>query len=173
MVDIGSALLSEDGYVSYSPSQGSKNIRASWPGRTRSCERLLLVRNGGEEVMIERVISGGQTWADETGLRAARVCGLSTGGWAPHGWLTEAGLVPWLADWGLVECREGETEAERYRARRRCVADGSAALVFGDLSTPESRGLIRDCREMGKPWVHVQAGLTTLDMSLTFSSKAA
>jgi hypothetical protein len=61
--------------------------------------------------MIERVISGGQTGADQGGLRAAQACGIPTGGWAPRGWLTEAGPAPWLADWGLVECQEGESAA--------------------------------------------------------------
>jgi hypothetical protein len=66
--------------------------------------------------MIELVITGGHTGADQAGLRAARACGIPTGGWVPRGWLTEAGPAPWLADWGLIECQEGETVAERYRA---------------------------------------------------------
>jgi hypothetical protein len=112
--------------------------------------------------MIERVISGGQTGSDQGGLRAARACGIPTGGWAPRGWLTEAGPAPWLADWGLVECPEGETEAASYRARRqRRVKDCDAALIFGDLATPGSRGLVRDCRAPGRPWLHVQPGVTT------------
>jgi hypothetical protein len=41
--------------------------------------------------MLELVISGGQTGADQGGLRATRACGIPTGGWAPRGWLTEAG----------------------------------------------------------------------------------
>src|SRR5262245_66068914 len=110
--------------------------------------------------MIERVISRGQTGVDQGGLRAARAFAIPTGGWAPRGWLTEDGPAPWLADWGLVECEEGETVAERYRAhRRRCVTDCDAALIFGDLASPGSRGLIRDCRALGKPLVHVHAGL--------------
>jgi hypothetical protein len=68
--------------------------------------------------MIERVISGGQTGVDQAALRAARACGIATGGWAPLGWLTEGPLdeeghpfpktvaSPWLAEWGLVECDE-------------------------------------------------------------------
>src|SRR5437763_7735035 len=112
--------------------------------------------------MLERVISGGQTGADRGALRAARACGIPTRGWAPRGWLTEAGPAPWLAVWGLAECPEGKTEAERYRARRRrCVKDCDGALIFGDITTPGGRGFIRDCRKLGKPWVHVQAGLTT------------
>jgi hypothetical protein len=119
--------------------------------------------------MIERVISGGQTGTDQGGLRAARACGIPTAGWAPRGWLTEAGPAPWLADWGLIECLDGETESERCRARRRrCVVDCSATLVFGDITSPGSRGLIRDCRELGKRWVHVEAGLSTPRMISRF-----
>jgi hypothetical protein len=112
--------------------------------------------------MLERVITGGQTGADQGGLRAARACGITTGGWAPRGWLTKAGPAPWLAEWGLVECPEGETEAERYRARRRrCVRDCHAALLFGDIRSPGSKGLKRDCEALGKPLVWVEPGLTT------------
>ena len=56
--------------------------------------------------MVERVVSGGQTGADQAGPRVARVCGVRTGGWGPRGWLTEDGPTPWLADYGLIS-REG------------------------------------------------------------------
>lgn len=61
----------------------------------------------------------------------------------PRGWPTEAGLAPWLSEFGLLERPEGETEAERYRAgRHRCARDWDAAVIFGDLLTPGSRGFI-------------------------------
>ena len=41
------------------------------------------------------------------------------------------------------------------------MKDCDAALIFGDLASPGSRGLIQDCRALGKPWFHVEAGLTT------------
>jgi hypothetical protein len=44
--------------------------------------------------MIERVISGGQTGADQAGWRAARAYGIPTGGWMPLGFLTETGPRP-------------------------------------------------------------------------------
>ncbi|HJT77421.1 MAG TPA: putative molybdenum carrier protein, partial [Gemmataceae bacterium] len=40
--------------------------------------------------MLERVISGGQTGADQAGLAAAKACGIPTGGWMPKGFLTVA-----------------------------------------------------------------------------------
>jgi hypothetical protein len=39
--------------------------------------------------MLAKVISGGQTGADQAGRRAARAAGIPTGGWAPLGWKTE------------------------------------------------------------------------------------
>jgi len=81
--------------------------------------------------------------------------------------------APWLAEWGLTECQEGEAEAGRYRARRRrCVRDCHAALLFGDITSPGSRGLIRDCRALGKPWVHVQDRGTTPRQVVAFLAEA-
>jgi hypothetical protein len=39
--------------------------------------------------MLERVITGGQTGADQAGWRAAKACGIVTGGWMPMGFRTE------------------------------------------------------------------------------------
>src|SRR5262249_34268512 len=39
--------------------------------------------------MLDRVITGGQTGADQAAPRAARGAGIATGGWAPKGWVTE------------------------------------------------------------------------------------
>ena len=111
-----------------------------------------------------RVISGGQTGADQGGLFAARASGLETGGWAPLGWKTETGPAPWLAEFGLVECPDPGYPARR----RRNVMDADAVLVFGNLSSPGSRGLIRDCRMLAKPWVHVASGISTPRMIAEF-----
>jgi hypothetical protein len=43
---------------------------------------------------LKRVISGGQTGADIGGLKAAKACGIPTGGWMPKGYLTEDGPRP-------------------------------------------------------------------------------
>lgn len=63
--------------------------------------------------MIEKLISGGQTGADQGGLEAAEVLGIPTGGWAPKGWRTENGPAPWLGEkYGLEE-----TLVTNYRHR--------------------------------------------------------
>lgn len=84
-----------------------------------------------------RVISGGQAGADQAGLRAARACGLETGGHAPEGWMTEDGPAPWLEGFGLKQFGD---YVERTRAN---VGDASAILWFGD---PDSRGGRLTCR---------------------------
>ena len=43
--------------------------------------------------MLERVITRGQTGADQAAWRAAKAFGISTGGAMPLGFLTETGLV--------------------------------------------------------------------------------
>jgi hypothetical protein len=87
--------------------------------------------------MLDRVISGGQTGADQAGLRAARGAGIPTGGWAPLGWLVESDdgrrniAAPWLADYGLAECPE-----PGYPARTKAnVRDSDGTLWFGQHDT--------------------------------------
>lgn len=79
--------------------------------------------------MIERVITGGQTGADQGALRAARAAGIATVGWAAKGWLVEGPYdllsrkhvdepAPWLAEYGLVECpRKGYPERTKANVR--------------------------------------------------------
>jgi Circularly permutated YpsA SLOG family len=51
-----------------------------------------------------RVISGGQTGADQAGLIVARRFGIPTGGWMPRGWKTATGPDPRLGrEFGLRE----------------------------------------------------------------------
>lgn len=107
--------------------------------------------------MLERVISGGQTGADQAGLRAARTAGILTGGTAPKGWLTEDGPAPWLADFGLVEC-----DRAGYPARtERNVKDADGTLVFGD---PTGRGTaltLKTCASSSKTFLLVGPGIDT------------
>ncbi len=109
--------------------------------------------------MLHRVISGGQTGADQGGVFAARMKGIETGGTAPLGWLTEEGPAPWLAEYGLVECSEAG-----YPARTRANArDSDATIWFGD-TVRDSAGFkctMNAARSFAKPVLIVEAGKTT------------
>lgn len=76
-----------------------------------------------------RIISGGQTGADQGGLAAGRKLGIPTGGYAPKGWRTEVGSAGvLLGGFGLQEAARGD-----YPFRTRLnVLWGDATVIFGN-----------------------------------------
>lgn len=85
--------------------------------------------------MLERVISGGQTGVDQAGLRAAKACGIPTGGWVPKGWRTDEGAAPWLAEYGCVE-----HASAAYPPRTTANINMADLTVwFGDVTSPGGR----------------------------------
>lgn len=99
--------------------------------------------------MLRRIVSGGQTGADQGGLEAGRALGLETGGTAPKGWLTEDGPQPeLLRSFGLRECTQ-----LGYPARtRRNILTSDATVVFGNVGESGSRLTCDLCRKLGKFW---------------------
>jgi hypothetical protein len=109
--------------------------------------------------MLIKVVSGGQSGADQAGLRAARSAGIATGGWALKGWLVEtpdgrrSQPAPRLADFGLVECPE-----PGYPARTKAnVRDSDGTLWFGAFDTPGFTATHDAALVMGKPFLIVYA----------------
>jgi hypothetical protein len=86
--------------------------------------------------MIGRIISGGQTGVDQAALRAARACGIPTGGWAPKGFRTEDGPAPWLADVGLREHASADYP-DRTRAN---VGEAGLTLILVTRESDLVRG---------------------------------
>ena len=96
-----------------------------------------------------KVISGGQTGVDQTALRTARAFGYETGGTAARGWKTDAGPSPWLADYGLVECR-----FNGYRPRTiQNVIDADCTVWFGDRDSPGGRLTLSTCVRLEKRYL--------------------
>jgi hypothetical protein len=101
--------------------------------------------------MIERVISGGQTGADQAGWRAAKAGGIPTGGWMPKGYRTEGRVN----DAGFLTADESHPEfAELYGAKEHhspeypprtrmnaaYVADEAGAVICFDAGERMSPG---------------------------------
>jgi hypothetical protein len=82
--------------------------------------------------MLTTVISGGQTGADQAGLRAAKILGYRTGGMMPLGYRTEDGPRPDLAiEFGLDMSRfEGYEHRTRHNIR---VSDATIIFSLGSL----------------------------------------
>lgn len=117
-------------------------------------------------MILRKIISGGQTGADQGGLRAGRALGLETGGWVPRGWLTLDGPAPWLAGYGCVEAPTSE-----YAPRTEMnVRDSDATIRFAlDLSTPGERCTLRAIEKYGKPFTDV----TWVDLTMVPANQVA
>jgi putative molybdenum carrier protein len=97
-----------------------------------------------------KVISGGQTGADQAGWRAAKALGYATGGVMPFGFKTECGNQPHLAhDFGAVEDVGPVADYSRRTGYNVKLATGT--LIFGDVSEPGSSLTLRYCRVYRKP----------------------
>lgn len=97
---------------------------------------------------IVRVISGGQTGADEAGLKAAAALGLKTGGWMPRGFRTDDGPRPWMREtYGMWE-----NSSSSYQPRTRMnVIEANGTIIFGMVESPGSKLTLRLCNEFAKP----------------------
>jgi hypothetical protein len=82
--------------------------------------------------MVTKIISGGQTGADQGGLQGAKDAGIATGGYAPLNFLTDDGYQPDLAEkYGLVDSGLG------YLGRTELnVKNSDVTIWFGNTISP-------------------------------------
>lgn len=93
-----------------------------------------------------KIISGGQTGADQGGLFAAYAVGVPTGGWAPKQFWTESGPAYFLRSLGLKECKESV-----YIARtRRNVQEADVTVLFGNMESIGSKATLNLCQKLSK-----------------------
>ena len=112
--------------------------------RRAASKRAVAVK---KDQATRKLISGGQTGADQGGLEAGKALGLETGGWAPRGWKTESGSNPALANFGLKEHASPD-----YPPRTKLNVDQSDGTFW--FGNPHSRGgklTLRTARAAGKP----------------------
>lgn len=101
---------------------------------------------------LKRIVSGGQTGADQAGLFAGKALGIPTGGFMPKGWLTEEGPRPELKELFGME----EASGSNYRTRTMWnVRTTDCTLIFGDETSQGSALTITHCKERGKPYLVV------------------
>lgn len=97
----------------------------------------------------ELIVSGGQTGADQGGLRAAVELDIPTGGYAAKGWMTELGPSPELRAYGLVECEE-----DGYPARTRLnVFSSDGTAIFREKFSPSTSLTIKECLRVRRPHI--------------------
>ena len=102
----------------------------------------------GRAAVIRKVISGGQTGADEGALAGALLAGVATGGTAPAGYKTERGSNMNLWNTYHLEAHE----SQEYWPRTLCnVLDSDGTLIIGHYESRGSRLTKNYCLEHGKP----------------------
>lgn len=100
--------------------------------------------------MISKIISGGQTGADQAALDAAIKLGFPHGGSIPKGRLTEDGPLP--EKYNLVEM---STEDYFARTEKNVLdSDGTLILSHGEL-TGGSKLTEKLCKRHRKPYLHI------------------
>lgn len=104
----------------------------------------------------KKVISGGQTGADQGALEAANRLGIATGGWAPPGFWTSKGKQPNLSQkYGLEEIEGDATlyPPPRYWFVQRSKMNVDASdctIAFRDSPSPGTDCTIGYC--LAKKW---------------------
>ena len=105
-----------------------------------------------QQLLPQRVVSGGQTGADQAGLIAARRFGIPTGGWMPKGFITTTGPAPDLArEFGLQEHTGGY--ADRTQANVQ-LADGTLRFA-ASFETLGEKCTLKWLHRHGKPYLDI------------------
>ena len=102
--------------------------------------------------MLEKILSGGQTGADQGAWRAATAFGIPCGGCMPLGFLTEDGPRPEFSE--QYGARELPTESSAARTEQN-VHDSDATLWFGETTTSGAQTTVGACQKLGKPCLPV------------------
>lgn len=103
--------------------------------------------------MLSKVISGGQTGADQAGLESAKICGFETGGTAPHGFKTLTGPNYDLRDkYGLVE-NDFSNYAKRTVDNVK-NSDGTIRLAY-NFNSPGEKCTLTAIKQNDRPYYDV------------------
>lgn len=103
--------------------------------------------------MVEKIISGGQTGADQAGLRAAKSCNIATGGTHAQDCRTLDGDRPdMLEEYGMLECKR-----PGYPARtERNVMDSDGTVRFArDFRSAGEKCTLRFIKWHNRPYFDV------------------
>lgn len=110
------------------------------------CESIMTV--------VQKIISGGQTGADQGALDGALACGIAHGGTIPAGRKTETGPLP-------ERYRLEELSSPHYPDRtEKNVKDSDGTLILSHGSLSGGSALTQAvARRLGKPCLHIDCAV--------------
>ena len=104
--------------------------------------------------MLKKIISGGQTGADQAALDAAIKWDIPHGGWIPKGRKTERGPLP-----KKYKLKEMPTDSYPKRTEQNVIdSDGTLILTHGELTTG-SEYTWKMTRKYDRPYFHVDLNI--------------
>ncbi len=107
---------------------------------------------------LKKVISGGQTGADQAGLVVAKNFGLKTGGWMPKNFKTLEGPRPDMAV--LFGCQEHPSNDYASRTERNVFESDGTVRLAGVFTSRGENCTLRAIKKYKKP--HIDIDLTDL-----------
>ncbi len=118
---------------------------------------------GKEEAMLrlERIVSGGQTGADQAALDVAMELGIPHGGWVPKGRKTESGPLPVKY---LLKVMPTDSYPERTE-QNVIDSDGTLIISHGELSEGSDYTRMMAAKH-GKPWIHFDADKQPIEVAV-------
>ena len=106
--------------------------------------------------MITKIISGGQTGADQAALDFAIEHGIPHGGWIPKGRKTEDGILP-----DKYHLQEMPTASYPKRTEKN-ILDSDGTLIFSKGKLTGGSALTRKlAKQHQRPWLHVDLDQVT------------
>jgi len=103
--------------------------------------------------MLELVMSGGQTGADQAGLRIAKQFRIPTGGWMPSDWQTEDGSRPEFQQLYGMKCLHTGGYRERTEANVR-LSDGTIRFA-ADFNSMGEKCTLNAILDNYKPYMDI------------------
>jgi len=112
--------------------------------------------------VIRRIISGGQTGADQAALDAAIDLGIPHGGWIPRNRITENGILPMK-----YQLQEMPTASYRKRTEKNVLdSDGTLILSHGKLKGGSALTQQR-AKHHQRPCLHIDLDLRPASEAIT------
>jgi Circularly permutated YpsA SLOG family len=105
--------------------------------------------------MLDKIVSGGETGANQAAWQSAKAVGLRTGGWMRTGFSTDDGSHPEFAR----EFAAAELPADSEHApAAQNVKDSDGTFWFGRTTTLDAQATVAACLASGKPLMPVYPG---------------
>lgn len=103
-------------------------------------------------MVLRKIISGGQTGADQGGIKAGSWENIETGGWIPNGFLTEDGPNPSLAKYGIKEHSSDKYPPRTFTNAKE--SDGTIRFAV-NFDTAGEKCTLKAIQQYNKPYIDV------------------